>query len=47
VANKPENPFGIPGGLPTDYAMAGTKLLKRRRIRAPGAELLDSNGKAM
>jgi hypothetical protein len=47
VPNQLQNPFGIPGGLATDDTMPGTKLFKRGSIRALGAELLDSDGKAM
>ena len=42
-----QNPFGIPGGLAADDTMCGTKFFKRGSIRAFGAELLDSAGKAM
>jgi hypothetical protein len=47
VAYHPQNPFGIPGGLATSNTMPGTKIFKRWSIRAFGAELLDSAGKAM
>ena len=42
-----QNPFGIPGGLAADDTMSGTNIFKRGGIRAFGAELLDSHGKAM
>ena len=47
VTYQLQNPFGIPGGLAADNTMSGTKLFKRGSIRAFGAELLDSDGKAM
>jgi hypothetical protein len=47
VADQPQDPFGIPGGLATSNTMPGTKIIKRWSIRAFGAELLDSDGKAM
>ncbi|MEK7995091.1 MAG: hypothetical protein AAB403_14895 [Planctomycetota bacterium] len=42
-----QNPFGIPGGLTTGDTMSGTNIFKRGSIRTFGAELLDSDGKAM
>ena len=47
VADYPQNPFGIPGGLTTGDTMRGTNIFKGGSIRAFGAELLDSAGKAM
>lgn len=42
-----QDPIGIPGGLATGNTMSGTEIFKRGSIRAFGAELLDSAGKAM
>jgi hypothetical protein len=47
VADQLQNPFGIPGGLAADRTVLGTKIFKRGRVGAVGAELLDSPGKAM
>lgn len=47
VADHLQNPFGIPGGLATGDTMSGTNIFKGGSIRAFGAELLDSAGKAM
>jgi hypothetical protein len=47
VAYHPQNPFGIQGGLTTGDTMSGTNMFNGGSIRAFGAELLDSTGKAM
>jgi hypothetical protein len=47
VAYQLQDAFGIPGSLPADETMLRTKIFKRGRIGALGAELLDSRGEAM
>lgn len=44
VADYPQHPFGIPGGLTAGDTMSGTNSVKGWSIRAFGAELLDSDG---
>jgi hypothetical protein len=37
VTNNPEFSFGIPGCLPANSTMTGTKMFKARRVRTLGA----------
>ena len=47
MPNQLQSTIRIPGSLTAEYTKQGTKNFPRRGIRAPCAELLDSNREAM